>query len=342
MRTFERRPGAPARALGEAVRLRGATIEKASKARGSLPRLHRQAGVGPVVVHEFTFLTALSVECDDPGSGYYVNIPLSGDLRFRHRGTDTRLAEGLGLVCQPGGGPLVGSWAARTHVLCVRLDPAAVNLALAAMLSDVPAQAPVFRPVMDTSRGPGREWAGLVLALSNGAARSRTLLSNPMVAAPLAETLVNGFLLAAGHSHSDDLAIPTVTARPAVVRTAIALIEDDPRLPLTVSGLAAHCGVSARTLQNGFRRHVGMSPMAYLRDTRLRRAHEELRATDPAEGTVAAIAQNWGFGHLGRFAAAYEQKYNQTPGSTLRDRRLGAFWITPFAFWTAGRPGDPE
>jgi AraC-like DNA-binding protein len=60
--------------------------------------------------------------------------------------------------------------------------------------------------------------------------------------------------------------------------------------------------------------------MSYLRDARLRRADAELRTAAP-DDTVAAIARGWGFAHLGRFAAAYEAKYGQPPGRTLRAAR---------------------
>ena len=99
------------------------------------------------------------------------------------------------------------------------------------------------------------------------------------------------------------------------------IIEAGPHLPLTTSALAKQCHVSVRTLQEGFQRHLGMSPMAYLRVVRLRRAHRDLRSADPAHTTVARIAQRWGFTHLGRFAAAHQMMYEQTPLQILRAAR---------------------
>lgn len=45
--------------------------------------------------------------------------------------------------------------------------------------------------------------------------------------------------------------------------------------------------------QEGFQRHLGISPMAYLRSVRLGRAHADLRAADPARDTVSVIAYRW-------------------------------------------------
>ena len=72
----------------------------------------------------------------------------------------------------------------------------------------------------------------------------------------------------------------------------------------------------------------GMSPIAYLRVVRLRRAHWDLRAADPSHDSVASIARRWGFAHLGRFAAAHKNMYGQntTTGPArcaLRAQRKG-------------------
>ncbi|HZE32140.1 MAG TPA: helix-turn-helix transcriptional regulator [Actinoallomurus sp.] len=95
-------------------------------------------------------------------------------------------------------------------------------------------------------------------------------------------------------------------------------MEAEPGRALTTSVLAAEAHVSVRTLQESFRRHLGISPMAYLRKVRLRRAHEDLRAADPSMTTVASIAHRWGFTHLGRFAAVYQTAFGEPPMATLR------------------------
>ena len=107
-------------------------------------------------------------------------------------------------------------------------------------------------------------------------------------------------------------------APPGVVRTAVDLIEDDPRFPWTTQTLAARCFVRARTLQNGFRRQLNTTPMEYVRAARLRHAHHDLRAAGPYETTVASVAHRWGFSHPSRFAAAYKKMYGEAPGHTLR------------------------
>jgi transcriptional regulator GlxA family with amidase domain len=98
----------------------------------------------------------------------------------------------------------------------------------------------------------------------------------------------------------------------------VEVIEEEAHLPLTVSSIAARCHVSVRSLQQDFRRYVGTSPMAYLHEVRLRRAHQSLRESDPSTTSVASVAYHWGFTNLGRFAAAHTARYDEPPAATLR------------------------
>jgi len=87
------------------------------------------------------------------------------------------------------------------------------------------------------------------------------------------------------------------------------------------SGAARGTWVAGRPVIE-FQRHLGMSPMAYVREVRVRSAHRDLRSADPAHTTVAAIAHRWRFTHLGRFAAAHKKKFGNTPVQALHAARL--------------------
>jgi AraC-like DNA-binding protein len=148
-----------------------------------------------------------------------------------------------------------------------------------------------------------------------------SVIHHTLVSDPLVESLIHGLLLVADHPYRDALAAPVEPGRPAAVRDAMDIIEAGAHLPLSTSALARQCHVSVRRLQEGFRRHLGMSPMAYIRVVRLRRAHRDLCSADPDYSTVAGIAHRWGFTHLGRFAAAHKTTYGQTPMQALQAAR---------------------
>ncbi|QNE29476.1 AraC family transcriptional regulator [Streptomyces sp. INR7] len=109
----------------------------------------------------------------------------------------------------------------------------------------------------------------------------------------------------------------TRDATPQTVRRAVAFIESDPGAEIGLADAAAAAGVTPRALQYAFRRHLGTTPMAYLRRVRLAQAHADLVAADPARDTGTAIAHRWGFHHQGRFAAAYREAYGLRPRDAL-------------------------
>lgn len=298
--------------------LRVPTIHDSAGAADGIPSTYRSATIGTVELGELAVLRDWTLACDDVGTDYYLQVPVSGRFHSHHRGASMMPDRRTIAVYQPGTGPFLARWSAGYRALCITLNAAAVDAALTSMLGGQAPKQVTFQPSMNASSGHARNWAELLLSLRRCLDGPDNLLAQPMVAAPLAESLIHGFLLAASHSHSAALREPALAAGPAAIRSAVDLIEADPQASLTVSFLAARCGVSVRTLQNGFRRHLGMPPLAYLRDVRLRRAHEDLCAADPGTGSVAEVARRWGFGHLGRFAAAHEAKYGQTPLRTLR------------------------
>jgi transcriptional regulator GlxA family with amidase domain len=120
------------------------------------------------------------------------------------------------------------------------------------------------------------------------------------------------------HDYSDELSAPVGAQGPRTIRAAVATVEERPLDMVTVADLARASHLSVRALEAGFRRHVGMPPMAYVRDVRMRRAHEDLLAAGPGATTATEIATRWGFGHYGRFAAAYRARFGCAPGETLR------------------------
>jgi len=90
-----------------------------------------------------------------------------------------------------------------------------------------------------------------------------------------------------------------------------------PQRPLRMAELCAIAQVSERTLQNHFRRELGMTPSAYLAGQRLNGTHRELWRADPSTTSVTDAANHWGFWHMGQFAADYRLQFGELPSATL-------------------------
>jgi transcriptional regulator GlxA family with amidase domain len=107
--------------------------------------------------------------------------------------------------------------------------------------------------------------------------------------------------------------------QPPPLRRAVAFIHDNAQSDIGLRDIAAAVGVTPRSVQYMFRRHLGTTPLEYLRRLRLDRAHRDLQAADPSVDTVTAIAGRWGFTHAGRFSVAYRHVFGTKPSRTLRD-----------------------
>ncbi len=204
-----------------------------------------------------------------------------------------------------------------TPQLVVRLDREAVESRLHQLLGRPPRGVLRFDLGMDLGTPQARAWLAQIRWACAELERAAT--PAPLVAEHLEQSLITGLLLAQRSNFSDALHADQAASMPKTVRRAIDLIEGHAAEALTVEDLAEAVGVGVRALQGGFRRHLDTTPMAYLREVRLARVHDELRAADPsAVTTVTEVASRWGFWHPGRFAAAYRQRYGETPSATLQ------------------------
>lgn len=132
--------------------------------------------------------------------------------------------------------------------------------------------------------------------------------------------IIDGLLLGHRHNFSDHVDRRGTTGSTAAIRKVIDLIEATPGNPWTVVGLASRVHISVRALQEGFAREMGIPPMTYVRDVRLRHARQQLQADAPDSGTVREVATRLGFFHMGRFAAMYRDAFGELPSATLRRR----------------------
>jgi AraC-like DNA-binding protein len=83
--------------------------------------------------------------------------------------------------------------------------------------------------------------------------------------------------------------------------------------------IATATRVSERTLRKCCEAFLGMSPGRYARLRRLNLARAALRRAVPTTASVGAIARQYEFTELGRFAVAYRTIFGETPSTTLQN-----------------------
>jgi len=276
---------------------------------------HRRRRLGPITILDVDFHDEVWVDGGQTRPHYHVTLPVAASSAT-DGAVHVDAQPGSVAVYRPEGKAGLSGYLGR--LLAVMIDRHAVEAALEEALGRSVSSQIDFHPLMSSTVQVARSWITMVTLFTEQLFRPSSLLHQPMVGLPFAESVVRGFLLATDHSFRATLDSDAGIAAPRAIREAMEVIEAEANRPLTVSELATISCTSVRSLQQGFQRHLGTTPMAYLRDVRLRRAHQTLLESDPSTETVAAIAYRWGFTNLGRFAAAHAARYHETPLKTLR------------------------
>jgi AraC-like DNA-binding protein len=272
--------------------------------------------LGPLTVGQLSFSGPVSLVVAELDA-YHVSMPTTGRMQARHAGHEVVAGPSTGVVFGPGK-PVYTMHDANSAELAVKIERDALEQELAALLGR-PVEGPIeLPPAIDLSGGPGHSWSRLVRLLRDELEYPESLIYQPLIAEQLRSSVLSGLLLSIPHRYHDELTGPAHAGPPRVIRRVMEAIHDEPEKPFTVADLAGIAGMSVRSLQEGFRRHLGCTPMAYLQQVRLLRVQETLRRADPLRVTVAAVAHRWGFAHLGRFASAYRTRFGEPPSDTLR------------------------
>lgn len=278
--------------------------------RAALRIAHRRHDCGPVRLDSYAGTPTLDYRVELPDYVVFTRI-ISGTLDF----DDGRAAfrAGPGDLVAVGPGREHRAIASRTKMSVAGVDVAllaevggdsltGIERRMRSQLID-PARARAWQVTMtyaaDTVCHLGREPHSGLLVDS----------TNRLVAAAMLTTLLPG---------SNAVSADRIAACPQTVRRAIAFIESHPDAPISVVDIARAAYVTPRALQLAFRRHVGTTPMAYLRRVRLDHGRADLLAAEPSDGqTVTAIAVRWGF-TASSFAEQYRAAYGELPSQTLR------------------------
>ena len=135
------------------------------------------------------------------------------------------------------------------------------------------------------------------------------------------EALLVAFLYGHDHNFSQWLEGEPLLASSRQFETAEDYIVAHWREPITIESIAAATGISGRSLFRIFKQSKGRSPMSFLKDIRLSKAHELLSRAE-GDSSVMEVALACGFQSHSHFAREYRIKFGQMPSETpLRARK---------------------
>jgi len=286
--------------------------------RGSrLDARHHAARAGGISLHYMDYGAAVRIAAGELGDCFLVEIPLGGVSEVTVGRQRVVADRNTAVVLSPAA-PIELRRAAGSPQLIVRVDRILLESQLCRMLNRQVDRPLRFSVAMDLTSPGGRTWLNLVDLLRGEMENDGAILAEPLALAQLQSLLMTHLLLSQPHSHSDALAGREPSPPSAALSRAREMIETRAAEPLTVADIAAEVHISVRALQDGFRRHLGLSPTEYLRQVRLEQTRRSLLEADPASTTVTAVAIRWGFLHLGRFSVDYGKRFGESPSATLR------------------------
>jgi AraC-like DNA-binding protein len=165
-----------------------------------------------------------------------------------------------------------------------------------------------------------RYWQHTVDYLTRSLPADPAAESSPLVVGAASRMVAAALLAATATEPPAGTPADRTDATPATLRRAVAFIEANPDLDITVSDIARVARVTPRAVQLAFRRYFDTTPMAYLRQVRLHYARQDLSTAAPGDGTtVRTVAARWGYFNHSRFTAHYRDAYHELPSQTLRD-----------------------
>lgn len=98
--------------------------------------------------------------------------------------------------------------------------------------------------------------------------------------------------------------------KPPFLRRALTQLDQRLCDPPSVHTLAQELGVSVRSLEAAMKRYEGLSPVAYVRERRMRRALEQLQHTGLRVGDIAA---GLGYSQVGSFTRDFRKVFGLSP-----------------------------
>lgn len=260
--------------------------------------------------------TDVWIEAGDLNDHYLVHAAISGTTHIWTDGNPAAADSNNLYITSPG-------CSSRIHMapdgrnLAVRVPAAAFDDHLARYMN-IPVGRPlIFYPGAQGSRELPAAWRQLLRHMIDQSRLAPGVAGEPRVQRHYSMLMLEMLLSNYCNSYSDQIALSGNDIAPRHVRKARDLIHASIEESISVHELALQVGVSARSLRNGFRQFLGVTPAEYVRRHRLERLHHILLEAPP-EVSITEMMLKCGIFNFGRYASYYRQHYGCRPSDTLR------------------------
>ena len=258
-------------------------------------------------------------------AGYAMPVAIAGGGSIKSSGQEVDLDLHQTAIASDGA-PLNVKYGVGCETIAVQLSPAAMRQKLASLVGSMPQANVVFEPILDFRRPGNSLWRRLLWFLIGEIENHAGVLPRGALG-EIEQALLLTFFKANPNNYSHLLAAQVRGGAPWQVRRAEEYIEAHWDQPITVEALALVTSSSARSVFHSFKQSRGYSPMAFVKQVRMRHARKML--TQPLPGTsVTDVAFACGFSNLGHFAKDYCKLFGERPSETLNAAR-GVMQVIP-------------
>jgi AraC-like DNA-binding protein len=174
---------------------------------------------------------------------------------------------------------------------------------------------PMFEPVIALAEPQGWRIESLMTLLLEDFLSSLKRPGWDFGTSTLPTAIVDALLLTVEHDQSAQMGMASPEILPRHVKRCVRYINENFAEDISVARLAEIAETSERTLYEGFRSFLDVSPQHYLTERRLKSAREMLLA---GKQPVADVARLCGFHHPSRFAKLYRERYLEYPSETAK------------------------
>lgn len=182
----------------------------------------------------------------------------------------------------------------------------------------IPIQKPLeFYPGQEGSRELPVVWRAMLNHIAEQQRLGPLVMNNKRMHKAYGTLMAEMLLGNYANSYSEQIALHGNSISPRHVRKAREIIHNSLEETISIAALASQVGVSVRSLQNGFRHFLGVTPLEYIRRHRLEKLHTALMEGN-GTASVTELMLECGIVNFGRYAQYYRQQYGCLPSETLR------------------------
>lgn len=280
--------------------------------------LHGCANLGSELsIHRLAYGRAIDNAGGPAGDTYLAVFTLAG-IRHMRVGADEIVSPAGTLCVINPHQPFSSRLSADHQQLTVCISGALLRQQLGAQ--GTPQRQPLeFFPVHTSALDQAATLTNVIKTLCYELRRQSSAISRPQVARHFERVVAELLLAEVPNNHMDAPGDVTHQA-PAYLQSALRFIHAHINEPISIEDIARFVGVTPRALQIAFRRHLGITPRAYLRNARLDLAHHALSADVTHRLKLSSIAQDYGFANASKFAQRFRERFGQNPSAITRRR----------------------